>query len=298
MNKQPQADIWERVELIDIHQEKLPGSILYIRPSCRLRRRCENKTYGDLSELPPASVVMSFHTHEDLVEILHTLHSLVQRSPARLLREIVIVDDHSYNGTWTYKHGSGMYKTFWTWDFVVGFTLISPKARAKIPNKTDAIPNPVNMGTFAISKSFFVEIGEYDDDMLGWGGDNVELSLRVWLFGGRIVKVPCSRMAHLEKEGYRDYRNNWHWQTMANFRRVVDLWGDDYKQTFFDFVPDIEKVGAQDVTKRLYLKKKAKHDLSWYIKHIYPELLETLPHLNSYALGGVGLYIILSSSRV
>jgi len=35
------------------------------------------------------------------------------------------------------------------------------------------------MGTFAISKSFFVEIGEYDDDMLGWGGDNVELSLRV-----------------------------------------------------------------------------------------------------------------------
>jgi len=43
-------------------------------------------------------------------------------------------------GTWTYKHGSGMYKTFWTWDFVVGFTLISPKARAKIPNKTDAIP--------------------------------------------------------------------------------------------------------------------------------------------------------------
>ena len=47
-------------------------------------------------------------------------------------------------------------------------------------------------------------------------------------------------MAHLEKEGYRDYRNNWYWQTMANFRRVVDLWGDDYKQTFFDFVPDIE----------------------------------------------------------
>ena len=39
--------------------------------------------------------------------------------------------------------------------------------------------NPVNMGIFAISKSFFVEIGEYDDDMFGWGGDNVDLSLRV-----------------------------------------------------------------------------------------------------------------------
>ncbi|KAI0228994.1 hypothetical protein LSAT2_020577, partial [Lamellibrachia satsuma] len=59
---------------------------------------CKKKTYGDVSVLPSASVVSSFHTHEDLLEILHTLHSLVQRSPARLLREIVIVDDHSVNG--------------------------------------------------------------------------------------------------------------------------------------------------------------------------------------------------------
>ena len=54
--------------------------------------------YGDISTLPQTSVVTCFHTKEDLLEIIHTLHSLVQRTPARLLREIVIVDDHSVNG--------------------------------------------------------------------------------------------------------------------------------------------------------------------------------------------------------
>ncbi|KAI0228993.1 Polypeptide N-acetylgalactosaminyltransferase 2 [Lamellibrachia satsuma] len=189
-------------------------------------------------------------------------------------------------GTWTYEHGSGSTKTFWNWDCAVGFDHMSDNARAKIKDKTAAIVNPANIGTFAIDKTFFNDIGAYDEDMWGWGGENIDLSLRVWLFGGRIVKVPCSHMAHLEKKGYRDYRSKWYWDTMANFRRVVDLWGDNYTQTFFDFLPDVEKVGAQNLTKRLYLKKKAKHDISWYFKNVYPELLDTLPNVDSYAYGG------------
>jgi len=53
-------------------------------------------------------------------------------------------------------------------------------------------------------------------------------------------------MAHLEKKGYRDYRVKWYWQIMANFRRFVDLWGEDYKELFFEFLPDI-KVGRNNV---------------------------------------------------
>ena len=39
--------------------------------------------------------------------------------------------------------------------------------------------SPANIGTFAIDKTFFYEIGAYDEDMWGWGGDNVDLSIRV-----------------------------------------------------------------------------------------------------------------------
>lgn len=34
-------------------------------------------------------------------------------------------------------------------------------------------------GIFAIDRHYFTELGQYDKDMDLWGGENVELSLRV-----------------------------------------------------------------------------------------------------------------------
>ena len=48
-----------------------------------------------------------------------------------------------------------------------------------------------------------------------------------------------------------------------------------------------QKVGAQNITKRLHLKKEAVHNLHWVLTNVYPELLATVPTVNSYAFGGV-----------
>ena len=32
---------------------------------------------------------------------------------------------------------------------------------------------------FAIDRRFFIEVGEFDDGMDGWGGENIDLPLRV-----------------------------------------------------------------------------------------------------------------------
>ena len=41
------------------------------------------------------------------------------------------------------------------------------------------------------------KIGAYDDGMDYWGGESLELSWRVWMCGGRVKIVPCSRVAHM-----------------------------------------------------------------------------------------------------
>ena len=40
-------------------------------------------------------MVISFHENEQLVNVLHTVHSLIQNTPASMLHEIILIDDAS-----------------------------------------------------------------------------------------------------------------------------------------------------------------------------------------------------------
>ena len=47
---------------------------------------------------------------------------------------------------------------------------------------------------FAIDADYFREIGTYDEGMEIWGGENLELAWRVWMCGGRLVHMACSKV--------------------------------------------------------------------------------------------------------
>lgn len=49
-------------------------------------------------------------------------------------------------------------------------------------NATEALRQPAMAGgLFSIDRDFFYEIGSYDEGMEIWGGENIEMSLRVSL---------------------------------------------------------------------------------------------------------------------
>ena len=57
--------------------------------------RCVDRRYS--SDLPTASVVIIFH-NEAYTVLLRTIASVINRSPAYLLKEIILVDDFSDHG--------------------------------------------------------------------------------------------------------------------------------------------------------------------------------------------------------
>ena len=52
-------------------------------------------------------------------------------------------------------------------------------------------------GLFSISKQFFDKLGRYDPDFEIWGGENLELSFKTWMCGGRLEILPCPHVGHI-----------------------------------------------------------------------------------------------------
>ena len=54
---------------------------------------------------------------------------------------------------------------------------------------------PITMGMFAITKYWWQQ-GQMDPALDVWGGENVEISFRTWLCGGRIMVARDAYVAH------------------------------------------------------------------------------------------------------
>ena len=84
-----------------------------------------------------------------------------------------------------------------------------------------------------MSKSYFWKLGAYDPQMDIWGGENLEISFRIWMCGGTLLTVPCSHVGHIFRE-----RSPYKWMpgvhvVRKNSIRVAEVWMDDYKDIYY-----------------------------------------------------------------
>ncbi|XP_051029029.1 probable polypeptide N-acetylgalactosaminyltransferase 8 [Phodopus roborovskii] len=159
-----------------------------------------------------------------------------------------------------------------------------PQAWMDAGDATAPIKSPSIMGILAANRIFLVEIGALDGGMLVYGGENVELSLRVWQCGGKIEILPCSRVAHLERF-HKPYAMDPGIPLRRNALRVAESWMDKHKyMVYLAWNTPLENSGIDygDISSRKALQEKLKcKTFDWYLKTIYP-LLKPIPDIVCY----------------
>jgi GT2 family glycosyltransferase len=86
---------------------------------------------------------------------------------------------------------------------------------------------PLLTGAFyALRRDTFESVGGFDEGMVKWGSEDVELSIRLWLLGYDLRMIPQVEVAHLFREkGF--YTVEWHWILHNRLRTAYLHFSDD-----------------------------------------------------------------------
>ncbi|XP_050093834.1 putative polypeptide N-acetylgalactosaminyltransferase 10 [Anopheles aquasalis] len=144
---------------------------------------------------------------------------------------------------------------------------------------TQPFESPVMAGgLFAISSSFFWELGGYDEMLEIWGAEQYELSFKIWQCGGRMIDVPCSRVGHIYRS-YSPFPNVKTYDFVAkNHKRVAEVWMDEYKQYVYKKDPLRFSIDAGDLTKMKELRRRLNcKPFRWFMEHVAPDLVDWYP---------------------
>lgn len=96
---------------------------------------------------------------------------------------------------------------------------------------SEPIPTPtIAGGLFAMDREYFYELGSYDEGMEIWGAENLEMSFRVWMCGGVLEMVPCSRVGHVfRKKTPYSFIGESAAIIRHNTARLAEVWLDEFK---------------------------------------------------------------------
>ncbi|KAM4050813.1 polypeptide N-acetylgalactosaminyltransferase-like 6 [Anomaloglossus baeobatrachus] len=178
---------------------------------------------------------------------------------------MIDVIDHNHFG-YEAQAGDAMRGAF-DWEMYYKRIPIPPELQRTDPS--DPFESPVMAGgLFAVDRKWFWELGGYDPGLEIWGGEQYEISFKVWMCGGEMYDVPCSRVGHIYRK-YVPYKVPTGTSLARNLKRVAETWMDEFAEYIYQRRPEYRHLSTGDLTSQKELRKHLKcKDFKWFMAQV------------------------------
>ncbi|EDV90487.1 GH14160 [Drosophila grimshawi] len=196
--------------------------------------------------------------------------------------------------TFSYRTGNVLLKGGFDWSLHFHWL---PRVLAELESPEMQYTSPAFAGgILMISREWFLKLRGFNPELQIWGGESIELAIKLWLCGGQIEIVPCSRIGHLFRPRHAfefppqfDQKLDSAQATyLRNSKIIAESWLDEYKYLFYALKPAAKQIPLNIHEAQLYDPILIKdghqcHRFDWYLRHVSPEL--KLQHWSFSALG-------------
>ncbi|XP_062313934.1 LOW QUALITY PROTEIN: polypeptide N-acetylgalactosaminyltransferase 3 [Osmerus eperlanus] len=219
------------------------------------------------------------------------LARIAENNTAVVSPDITTIDLTTFEFMKPSPYGQNHNRGNFDWGLSFGWEGLPDREKHRRKDETYPIKTPTFAGgLFSISKDYFYHIGSYDEQMEIWGGENIEMSFRVWQCGGQLEIIPCSTVGHVfrTKSPHSFPKGT---QVIArNQVRLAEVWMDEYKEIFYRRNQQAAQIAKDrafgDLSSRVDLRERLQcQSFSWYLKNVYPEVF--MPDLNPLYFGSV-----------
>lgn len=180
----------------------------------------------------------------------------------------------------TFKYSGGpivQTRGIYTWSMTFSWLDLPYEEQQKRTDPIAPLRSPTMAGgLFSMEREYFYEIGSYDMGMDVWGGENLEMSFRIWMCGGTLEFIPCSRVGHVYRDHHPYKFPNGTSETInRNLNRVAEVWLDEYKEYYYEVRPYHRSLGTgKSIQDRLDLRARLQcKSFKWYLDNVYPDML-------------------------